>query len=249
MASINADTTEGWWLWIGLLASALQCFRGPSELNLAHIIIDLYTQSVNNYEHNSYPRKMRYTFDTKLVRITLWNQKTLLQNWHPNRKKNWSCHYRLLLLKISVCHYQTTTATSGLSPLISQLFSCCIFCMGHTFFLQFGCFCVDIYLGLILAPVVHIPTSTHPLPLAKIFFVIKTIHLKVLLHTLWDVHYTLAECNWAVYGELQLRLLTWYYTIFYIYGLKQEVHFVKFSPQMFHQNFYFHHRIPYQWLI
>jgi len=29
-------------------------------------------------------------------------------------------------------HYQTTTAISGLPPLIS--FSCCLFCMGRTFF-------------------------------------------------------------------------------------------------------------------
>ena len=32
------------------------------------------------------------------------------------------------------CHYQTTTATSGLPPLISQIFSCYLFCMGHTIF-------------------------------------------------------------------------------------------------------------------
>ena len=47
----------------------------------------------------------------------------------------------LLLLKIlplSDHHSDFWAAT-----LISQLFSCCLFCMGRTFFLQFGCFCVD----------------------------------------------------------------------------------------------------------
>jgi len=33
------------------------------------------------------------------------------------------------------CHYQTTKATSGLPPLISQLFSCCLFLHGpHLFY-------------------------------------------------------------------------------------------------------------------
>jgi len=42
----------------------------------------------------------------------------LTENWHKNSLE-------LLLLKF--CHYQTTSATSGLPLLISQLFSCCLF--------------------------------------------------------------------------------------------------------------------------
>jgi len=40
------------------------------------------------------------------------------------------------------CHYQTTTANSGLPPLISQFFHATLFCIGRTFFLQFGWFFV-----------------------------------------------------------------------------------------------------------
>jgi len=46
----------------------------------------------------------------------------------------------LLLLKF--CHYQTTTATSGPPPLISQPFSCCIFLHGLHLFFTVWLFCV-----------------------------------------------------------------------------------------------------------
>jgi len=44
----------------------------------------------------------------------------------------------LLLLKF--CHYQTTSRPP---PLIPQLFSCCFFYMGCTFFNSLVVFCVD----------------------------------------------------------------------------------------------------------
>jgi len=48
---------------------------------------------------------------------------------------SWRRQHNLpVLLLLKICHYQTTTATSGPSPLILQLFSCCLFCMGHSFF-------------------------------------------------------------------------------------------------------------------
>jgi len=50
--------------------------------------------------------------------------------------------------------------TSGLPPLISQL---CFFCMGHTFFLQFGCFCVDKHIsrGARMMDATPVISSTH----------------------------------------------------------------------------------------
>jgi len=47
----------------------------------------------------------------------------------------------MLLLKIlplSDHHSHYWSATFDFTT-----FSCCLFCMAHTFFLQFGCFCVD----------------------------------------------------------------------------------------------------------
>ena len=156
MASINAsaDTTEGWWLWISLLASALQCFRGPSELNLAHIIIDLYTQSVNNYEHNSYPRKMRSTFDTELVRITYEIKKPCCKTGTQTEKKIGHVITDCCYWKFQFAIIKQPQPLLGCHLWFHNFFML-HFLHGPRFFLQFGCFCVDIYLGLILAPVVH----------------------------------------------------------------------------------------------
>jgi len=50
---------------------------------------------------------------------------------------------RVIVIKNFAIIRPPQPGTSGPPPLISQLFSGCFFCMGHTFFLQFGCFYVD----------------------------------------------------------------------------------------------------------
>jgi len=62
----------------------------------------------------------------------------------------------LLLLKF--CHYQTTTATSGLPPLISQIFHAA-FLHGPHLLLQFGWFCVDNINTYQIKEVFHTKTS------------------------------------------------------------------------------------------
>ena len=53
------------------------------------------------------------------------------------------------LLLLQTCSYQTTTATFGLPPLTSQLFSFCLFCMGHTFFYSLAVFVQITFCSLI----------------------------------------------------------------------------------------------------
>jgi len=113
-----------------------------------------YTLALVNYDlHKNSPTvKKGATRAKKAAWKKLWNQR-----WQPRSGRgglimakflittiqaNLCCRFtnspELLLLKF--CHYQTTTATSGPSPLIPQLFSCCFFCMDRTFFYSLAVF-------------------------------------------------------------------------------------------------------------
>ena len=133
-----------------VLQNRINTFYGNCMTSLVNWCISISTQKQPNFKKRCGPCKKGSM--KKVVKSNLAAQKWL---WWSDNGKNFNnisgkfvlppptgnrhqISPEMLLLKF--CHYQTTTATSGPPFLISQLFSCCLFCMGHTFFYSLAIF-------------------------------------------------------------------------------------------------------------